>query len=236
MWQNFGRIVFSGVQSGPLNFQLSPSCTTQFCRASHKTFGTKGHTNLQRRDEFAGGYGGCWTVTILGKRWREILQPFGGILRNPTTVRTPTQTPCLVGIPSFVFLMGGRNKPISRLIFFCGEKNWCFKRCCRLCDLYRFFFHAYPIQYHELLVHLRFAKNPPQHWWSPGHRFGEKNKTSNDPNILDISSLILGSWISTCTVHSGNQKNVPWKREQKIERTKIIFLNHPCSVGKIVSS
>ena len=86
--------------------------------------------NLRHKRPHKPREGRCWTVTILGKvegLEREILQPFGGIYRNPTTISTLTQPPCFVGILSFFLGGGGEETNQSQDWFvFCGEKNWYF--------------------------------------------------------------------------------------------------------------
>ena len=70
-------------------------------------------------------------MTILGKvegLEREILQPFGGIYRNPTTISTLTQPPCFVGILSYFFFGGGKKQTNLKIdLFFVAKRIGIFK-------------------------------------------------------------------------------------------------------------
>lgn len=113
-WQNFCKLVFSGRFA-------KPSGATQFCWASHKTFGTKGHTNL--------GRGGAerWPSWGRLKGWKgrssNHLEEFTGILQP--LAHWHNRRVLLVYYLIF-FLGGGRNKPISRLICFLWRKELVF--------------------------------------------------------------------------------------------------------------
>ena len=252
-----------------LQIRFEPSGATQFCWASHKTFGTKGHTNLQRRDEFAGGYGGAerWPSwgSVEGME-REKPPTIWRKYRNPTTIRTLTQPPCaLLLYHLFLLKIGGKKQTNLKMFFFLWRKELVFLKLLpplqpilkglsfkpiifntwnAKCPIFLGNFTPKTSNYCLKDRALGFpgtmncwfifaSQKIPRSTDGEAHRFGEKNKTSNDPNIPDRSSLILGSWISTCTTPE-IKKMSPWKREPKIERIKTIFLNHPFSVGNML--